>query len=195
MDNPVEKAQGIEGWMFPEELEWLYEAAKRMASIVEFGCYKGRSTYVLCSGCQGKVYAVDCHYSETLRPYVDSLQHTFPEFMQNVGHFLNLVPLEMDFVDAAAPGIIPPKVDMVFIDGDHAYASVLDDLKTWAPRARKLICGHDLNNENKHDSPGVGEALEEFFGMQGVFRGPGSIWYMDVKGELYASQIRNEPGN
>lgn len=168
--------------MYPEELEWLWEASKRMSSIVELGCYKGRSTYVLCSGCQGKVYAVDCHWSETLRPFVDSIQHTFPEFMENVGHFLNMVPLEMKSVDAAAPGIIPPEVDMVFIDADHAEEAVLSDLENWVPRTRKLVCGHDLNNETKTDSPGIGEALEKFCGMQGVQRGPGSIWFIVKEG-------------
>ena len=182
MDNPIVRAQGIKGWMETAELEWLLEAAKRMDSIVELGCYKGRSTYVMCAGCPGKVYAVDCHWCGTMHPFADSAQHTLPEFMENVGHFPNMVPLEMQFVEAAASDIIPPMVDMVFIDGDHACESVLEDLKTWMPRTRKLLCGHDLNHETKTDTPGVGDALEKFCGMQGVFRGPGSIWYMDVKG-------------
>jgi hypothetical protein len=175
MDNPVERAKEIEGWMYPEELEWLYEAAKRMDSVVEIGSYKGRSTYVLCSGCQGKVYAVDCHWCEALRPFVGSVQHTFPEFMENVGHFLNMVPLEMTSMDAAAPGITPPEVDMVFIDGDHVYESVLADLKLWDPRTRKLLCGHDL----KAEYPGVEKALNEYFDGYKVARGPGSLWYVD----------------
>ena len=45
--------------MYPAELEWLYKAAKRMKSIVEIGSWQGRSTYVLLSGCQGPVMAVD----------------------------------------------------------------------------------------------------------------------------------------
>ncbi len=183
MDNPVAKAQTIKGWMETAELEWLYEVAKRMdGGIVELGCHRGRSTYVLCAGCPGKVYAVDCHYCGTMYPFAGHAQHTLPEFLENVGHFLNLVPLEMHFAEAAILDTISPTVDMVFIDGDHAYESVLEDLHLWAPRAKKLLCGHDLNHATKTDTPGVGEALEKFCGMRGVFRGPGSIWYMDIGG-------------
>jgi hypothetical protein len=173
--HPVEVAQSILGWMDPAELEWLHEVAKRMESIVELGCHRGRSTYVLCAGCPGRVYAVDCHWCGTMHPFEGGAQHTLPEFMANVGHFSNMVPLEMNFVDAAVSDLISPEVDMVFIDGDHAYESVLLDLETWAPRTKKLVCGHDL----KAETPGVEKALNEYFGPGRVAHGPGSIWYLD----------------
>jgi len=181
--HPVEMAQGILGWMDPAELEWLYEVAKRMDSIVELGCHRGRSTYVLCAGCQGhnaghpdgQVYAVDCHWCGTMYPFASEAQHTRPEFDQAVGHFPNLIALEMNFAEAAVSDLIPAMVDMVFIDGDHAYESVLDDLKTWAPRTKKMVCGHDLSAE----TPGVQQALDEYFGPGQVHTGPGKIWYID----------------
>jgi hypothetical protein len=175
MDNPVERAQAILGWMDPEELTWLHEVAKRMGSIVELGCHRGRSTYVLCAGCPGQVYAIDCHWCGTMHPFEGREVHTYPEFMANVGHFSNLTALEMNFVDAAVSDLIPPEVDMVFIDGDHAYESVLLDLETWDSRAMKLICGHDLSPV----TPGVERALNEFFGAGKVARGPGSLWYFE----------------
>jgi hypothetical protein len=175
VDNPIERAQAILGWMDPAELEWLYEVAKRMGSIVELGCHRGRSTYVLCAGCPGRVYAVDCHWCGTMYPFEGEAQHTRSEFDKNVGHFPNLVALEMNFVDAAVSDIIPPEVDMVFIDGDHAYESVLLDIETWEPRARKMVCGHDLSPV----TPGVEKALTEYFGSGKVARGPDSLWYVD----------------
>ena len=175
MDEVIERAKLIRGWMDPAELEWLHEVAKRMDSIVELGCHRGRSTYVLCAGCRGAVYAVDCHWCGTMYPFEGSEVHTYPEFIANMGQFSNMVPLEMQFVDAAASDLISPEVDMVFIDGDHAYESVLDDLKTWAPRTKKMVCGHDL----KAATPGVEKALNEFYGIGKVARGPGSLWYVD----------------
>lgn len=176
MDNPIEKAQTILGWMAPEELAWLHEVAKRMdGGIVELGCHRGRSTYVLCAGCPGKVYAVDCHWCGTMYPFEGEAQHTRPEFDQAVGHFPNLVALEMNFAEAALSDLIPDMVDMSFLDGDHAYESVLLDLKTWEPRAKKMICGHDLSPE----TPGVKQALDEYFGSGQVRIGPGKLWYVE----------------
>lgn len=176
MDNPVEIAQTILGWMDSDELEWLHEVAKRMdGGIVELGCHRGRSTYVLCAGCPGPVYAVDCHWCGTMYPFAGEAQYTRPEFDQAVGHFVNLTVLEMKFAEAAGSDLILPMVDCVFIDGDHAYASVLDDLKTWDRRARKMVCGHDLSPE----TPGVKQALDEYFGLGKVHTGPGKLWYVD----------------
>ena len=50
---------GIEGWCSPVELGWLKATAATMESVVEVGCWKGRSTVALASGCKGVVYAVD----------------------------------------------------------------------------------------------------------------------------------------
>jgi predicted O-methyltransferase YrrM len=176
MDNLIAAADKIKGWMSLEELEWLYQVAQRMAGgIVELGCHRGRSTFVLLSGCPGQVYAVDCHWCGTMHPFEKEAQHTRPEFDQAVGHFSNLVALEMNFEEAATSPLIPDMVDCVFIDGDHAYESALLDLKTWEPRARKMICGHDLNPE----TPGVQQALDEYFGPGKVSQGPGKLWYID----------------
>ena len=79
MDEAVAKAQEIRGWMELEELLWLNQTAKNMDSIVELGCFCGRSTYALLSGCMehnaghpnGTVYAVDCHWCGTMYPFYD----------------------------------------------------------------------------------------------------------------------------
>jgi hypothetical protein len=76
-------------------------------------------------------------------------------------------------VEAAATDIVPPVVDMVFIDGPHDPQSVLTDLETWVPRTRKLVCGHDLDHP---ECPGVRQALTEFFGMDRVVAGPDTLW-------------------
>lgn len=177
MDNPVERADQIAGWMYLEELEWLYEAAKRMDSILELGCYKGRSTYVLLAGCPGMVHVADAFYCGPDYPIYGNEPSTYPAFYKNVGHFPNLGRVfEGTTVEAAESGFLPLEFDMVFIDADHSYEAVLADLRNWAPRAKKLICGHDYL---KADSPGVQQALDEHFGPGKVSQGPGSLWYID----------------
>ena len=176
MNDIITTADKIFGWMDPPELEWLYEAAKRMDSIVEIGSYKGRSTYVLLSGCPGKVYVVDPFSSGGYCGDPDPTVDTAPAFRANCGHFPNLCLFRMTSKEAASSNLIPPEVDMVFIDGDHARESVLLDLQLWAPRAKKLFCGHDWRTGG---NPGVEAALNEFYGMNGVAHGAGSIWYID----------------
>lgn len=162
----------IPGWMGPDGLEWLYQNARDMREVVEIGSWFGRSTHALLTACKGTVYAVD-HFLGT--PNELSGQHRFAKeggdvhgtFMQNVGHFPNLVVLKMASVNAALQ-FKDQSVDMVFIDGDHTYAGIMSDLTLWWPKCRKFFCGHDRGQD------GVPQALREFGKM--VLEGPDSMW-------------------
>jgi hypothetical protein len=139
----------IEGWMGGrDELPWLYARAQEMRSIVEIGCWKGRSTHALLSGCPGPVFAVD-HFkgspNELKGAHIEATRRDiFPDFWANVGEFKNLVTMRMDSIEAA--GFFREKsVDMVFIDGCHLREAVAADIKAWMPICRRLLCGHDTN--------------------------------------------------
>lgn len=128
------------------DLLWLFNAAKEMDTIVEIGSWKGRSTHALLSGCKGTVYAVD-HFlgSVAERDNAHAEAQTgdvYREFMENVGNFKNLKVLRMDNAEAVKQ-FEDNSVDMVFIDGGHTYEEVLDDIKRWLPKTKKIICGHD----------------------------------------------------
>jgi hypothetical protein len=159
----------IPGWMSTPELNWLYETARGMQSIVEIGCWKGRSTYALLSGCPGTVHAVD-HFRGSL--YEREVKHReaqttdlYAEFLRNVGGFGNLVVHRMASSDAAAQ---IAEADMVFIDGGHSFDEVCADLEAWLPVARKLICGHD------YQFPPVLMAVHQYF--ETVENPVGKIW-------------------
>jgi hypothetical protein len=188
-ETPVDKAEGIRGWMTRPELEWLYEKAKDKTSVAAFGNFMGRSTYVLCAATgngggptfNGKVYAVDPFiFSGDWAKYVNpnlGLQpgeDFSPEFLKNVGHFPNLVTLKETTLEAAVDSAIPAEVDMVFFDDDHSREALLENLFAWAHRA-KFICGHDFTDPMY---PGVKQAVYEFFGKDRVKQGPDSIWYI-----------------
>jgi len=167
--------QHISGWMTLEELDWLYQRAGEMKTIVEIGCWLGRSTFALCCGCPGKVYAVD-HFQGSpddenqLRMVAEGLQ-LFDQFLHRLRDFANLRVFPMPSVAAASSPLIPKEVDMVFIDGCHSYEAVIADLTLWAPRARTLVAGHDI------DLTGVAEAVKDYYLASPIHRGPEGLWY------------------
>jgi hypothetical protein len=168
--EPHVPGQDIEGSasVDNDELFWLYVHAKIMKSVTEIGAFIGRSSTTLLSACKGSVYSVDRWPGTEANGM----------FMANCGHFPNVNPI-WEF-SARAGGKVPD-TDMVFIDADHRYEFVLEDLKIWEPKAKVLICGHDYRrdyNPDPNDIYGsdVERAVDEYFGKgnYGVFD---SIWY------------------
>lgn len=173
---PVHKAaEQIDGWMTQYELTWLASHAAEMKDVLEIGSWKGRSTFALLSSCNGPVYALD-HWEGSRDDFRISpeLGHkAYAEFQQNVGHFKNLHVIRADSTKYEPDAGF--QVDMAFIDGCHAYEDVLIDIRKWRPRARRLICGHDIN------LPDVARAVAEEFG-NAVQYGAGSIWFVWLDG-------------
>ncbi len=145
------------GWMSPEELTWLHEQAGSMESVVEIGSLHGRSAYALATATSGPVFCID--------PWNDE---GYASFTSSLGHLPNVNPMRMTSVTA---GPLVPDVDMVFIDGDHAYASVVLDLDIWLPKTKRLICGHDYGHEGFE---GVKRAVDERFDVPNHV--VGDIW-------------------
>ena len=150
LERRWENSFQISGWMGDGELEGLYNLARDMDSIVEIGCWKGKSTYALACGCKGRVYAVD-HFmgsKEHQKEIEESGKSGYPYdmFMENMRGFDNLVVLRMSSEQAAFSDLIPAEVDMVFLDGDHSFDGVMKDLRYWDPMAGKIICGHDFSD-------------------------------------------------
>lgn len=168
----------IFGWMSPGELDWLHQKASGMSNVAEIGCFKGRSTYALLTGCKGLVYACDPWGADT-PIYADQPGSAFypsslPEFEENVGHFENLVMVAIKSPEAAA---LVPDVDMCFIDGDHSASGLTADLTAWLPKTRKLICGHDYDHANY---PAVTHVTDHWFKDRlSVVPGTG-IWWVDL---------------
>lgn len=77
----------------------------------------------------------------------------------NVSNLVN--PLMMNSVTASEE-FEKETVDVVFIDANHSYEAVRDDLRAWWPKIKKggIMTGHDYFNP---PPDGVKQAVDEFF--------------------------------
>ncbi|MFY9588467.1 MAG: class I SAM-dependent methyltransferase [Actinomycetota bacterium] len=169
--DPTELArtiEAIEGWLHPAEAWELHEAARTTASppgdtvVVEIGSWKGRSTVALGLGLRahggGKLYAVD--------PLVPSpmdgpggIEARFQEFLGNLesAGVRDLVEPVREMSHDARPRFDGRRVDVLFIDGDHDYAAVLQDIDDWMP----LVPDGAVVALNDPFWPGVTRAIVE----------------------------------
>jgi hypothetical protein len=71
-------------------------------------------------------------------------------------------------------------LDMVFLDANHAYESVIKDIDAWYPKVKKggIFSGHDYIDSQ----PGVVKAVKERFGK--VKFDKGYTWYVEVRNEV-----------
>lgn len=69
---------------------------------------------------------------------------------------------------------VPDEMDFVYLDADHSFDGVCDDLRHWFPKVREggIICGHDYGHPS---FPGVQRAVDAFFSRLG--------WPVHVEGE------------
>jgi predicted O-methyltransferase YrrM len=163
----------VEGFTEPEELEWLLERARACRTVIEVGTWKGRSAVALALGCPGHVYTVD-HFkgspSELDAAHAEARGGDIAAAaLATLSAHANVTVLNMPSLQASR---LTGPVDMVFIDGDHDRLPFLVDLLAWAPKARRLLCGHDIGWD------GVVEGLA-LYGVPFQL-GPGSLWYMEL---------------
>ena len=169
---------GIEGWMTGIELGFLHNEAKKHQSICEIGSWKGRSTHALLTGCSGKVTAVD-HFegSNDAKDETQKLakkEDIYSTFLKNVGHFNNLEVVKLSSKEASEK-LNDRKFDMIFIDAEHTYNGVKQDILAWKDKATKIICGHDYCSS----WPDVIKAVDEVLGKPDEVYG--SIWVKRIK--------------
>jgi hypothetical protein len=130
--------------------------------MAEIGSYAGESTELFFkSGRVIQLYASDPWqegYDDTVSaPNTDFMlvENAFDIRMKNK----NVIKLKMTMKEAFN---LLPELDVVYIDGNHAYEYVLSDIQLSLKKIKNggIICGHDYN---KTDA-GVMQAVNEIFG-------------------------------
>ena len=168
-----------DGWFNDQDIltyRMLAEQVPDGGTICELGVWMGRS---LCSIADIidrknlKVVAIDtfegspCDIEMQEFAKVNDLQRTFIYNLLALGveletHKMTTTEAVQFFEDKS--------FDLVFIDADHSYESVNEDIKNWLPKCKGTIAGHDYNTWE-----GVTRAVNEHFKKAEFF---GAVWYV-----------------
>jgi predicted O-methyltransferase YrrM len=153
-------------------LYWLSYAGSVAGDVIEIGSWQGRSTIALAQGCQdsdnGVVHAVDTFQgnpgNESM--YVvgaEDRSDLEPNFHRNIAtagltdRVKVYAMTSADAVDSVRKAA--PSVRMMYIDGEHSYDAVKDELDRYAP----LLAPGGLMTFDDYSTryPGVADAIHE----------------------------------
>jgi hypothetical protein len=154
-------------------------------NMVEIGVFEGAATEIF-AGSFKKVYAVD-PWDSRLDPYYAkfAFDMKFHEnnFDKNVlSKFNNIVKYKMTSKEASKL-FENESLDFVYIDGNHIYESVKEDIEIWFPKIKtgSYIGGDDFDVTQKIEHiRGVYKAIMELFnGPDMTF--PDTSWVIKKK--------------
>lgn len=148
--------------------------------VVEVGSWTGFSTALLANEIQGKgkVFTVDHWEGNPGTPTGRdaSLRDVYGVFKSNlirIGVWDTVYPLVMDS-ETASTIFKDGMLDFVFIDADHRYESIKQDIKLWLPKLKKggILAGHDAEFyysklSEKHRKLTDDSIGEDYFGLEG----------------------------
>lgn len=171
--------------------------------IADVGCWTGTSSVLfsqIAKENNGKVFSIDWFRGSETSNLVDAARYFNIKqvFLDNISQFDSsncIEVLEMTSLEAVKR-IPDESLDVVFIDADHRYRFVTEDIVVWYPKVKigGLICGHDCDmllpkgleslKEVFKDQDvtgvfhiGVSLALAELFGENVKKTHPGVIWF------------------
>ena len=183
----------VQGFLFDLEGYTLLQLAAHGegdGAIVEIGSFMGRSTAFLAAGSAStgreKVYAVDHFkgspehqpgesYADPVLAAEGSTYRVFEENLKRLGLRDQVVPIRSTSAKAARNWRGP--IRLLFIDGDHDYASVKRDYGAWSPFIVPggYICFHDVELW-----PGVTRFFNELIESTPTLRVAFTAWSLKV---------------
>jgi len=176
--------ENIKGWF---NYEGFYDAMIERfdnANFVEIGAWKGKSA---------------CYMGERLRDTGKNIRYTVvdnfkgspeeihkrdPEIINGTLYhtFLNNISPLKDYIKVIKGnseiiyGLFDDNsIDFLFIDGNHEYEAVKQDISLWLPKVKKggVISGHDYDLES------VKRAVDEIFPDRKIWN-KSNVWYKEM---------------
>lgn len=150
--------------------DWLHDR-KGLVGI-EIGCYAGESTQVFAdSGVFGRLYCIDpwqMGYDPDDAAGDEHIVEAEQLFDSRFKDSDIITKVKLKSHDAVSM-FEDCSIDFIYIDGNHQYQAVKQDLTDYVPKVKSggVIAGHDYMYKA---TPGVAKAVDEFFGVQPLRR-------------------------
>lgn len=164
VDLVLERLKGLPGLMDPQEVALLCRMARSAKTIVELGCYKGRSMAAMALANPGAaVYGVDSFGDMNHRGYKGGSEAEVRLNMDRVG--VEPAGVYTGTTDQAA-GEWPEdiEIDLLHVDAGHSYDEVRRDIANWIPKVAPggAVVFHDYGRARKEvlDRPEVKRAVD-----------------------------------
>jgi predicted O-methyltransferase YrrM len=132
----------IPGWMSKSELYWISDLVEGRGDTLEIGTFCGLTTQTLLKCVKGTVFSVD---PLSRKPPNDPDAHRW------IGKLAIEYPKKLIFFPALSTELIWRRpIDVLFIDGDHSFEAVTDDLERFVPFLLEdgLLILDDFNTED-----------------------------------------------
>lgn len=168
----------ISGWFdYQSTFNFLINSVPDSGIFVECGAWLGKSSSFLCDTAKDRINIFIVDTWEGSKDELDAAHKLatetdiYPIFLDNMGDrkFTAIkktsVEASKDFEDESC--------DVVYIDMQHSYEAVKEDIEHWLPKVKKggYISGHDYPY-----APGVAKAVHEAFSVDDIKRHSSSTW-------------------
>lgn len=147
---------------------------------VEVGTFKGSFSNQIINNWSGTLYMVDV-WRPLESGYDDSSNHgrydggVYTDAMENIKGFEDRAIMVRATSEIAADMFNDNSLDFVYIDANHAYDYVVQDIELWYPKVKKggFICGHDYLGLDWYDDPNYSDNNKDKFiwGTDGIYMG------------------------
>jgi predicted O-methyltransferase YrrM len=166
--------ESIDGFLYFSE----YQAMKQYAQetyrkkcdtldILEIGSYKGKSTVAWLQACSSRIVAIEPFCGPPEVPELTGVS-TEQDFLNNTKQYCDQIRLIKKYSNNPSihDDLLNQTFDIVFIDGDHSYEAVVNDIKLALQYVIKngLIVLHDywINAASNFKFKGLSNAVHEY---------------------------------
>ncbi len=161
--------------------KWLVAQGYKIGA--EIGVYMGEFTKKLCR--EGlSVLAVDPWIAYSLELSQERQDLLYERAKERLKNYSNCTVIRKTSVEASKE-ITDGSLDFVFLDGDHSFKAIADDLVAWYPKIRKggVMCGHDYSGESSRFVRPVVDAFVKAYDIKNlrIFSG---MWKPNALGDI-----------
>lgn len=167
---------------------WFYEWGFKEGA--EIGVFEGEYSSTLCKANPGlHLYCIDPWkmYPDFIERYTQEILDSSYETASKWLSKYNVTIMKQTSVEAAK-SFNDNSLDFVYVDGNHKYDFVLEDLNTWYPKVRPggVLSGHDYRKKVNRIYHKVVEAVNHFMAGNNV-----PMWFVVGSKEYIPGCVRD----